>query len=136
MKITKPSFRTKAAGIAVGALIAVGGATTAFAAQDGGGSGSSTPTSVAANAPDTGSGRGEKVCAHLPEIEQRIHTRHDHLTDRLAKLREARQKAVDAKQPVKVARIDQRIARVTDRIARLEKRTTKLAVWAKAHCDA
>jgi hypothetical protein len=136
MKITMPSVRTKAAALAVGALIAVGGATTAFAAQDGGGNGSSTTaTTVAPSASGGDTADGPKVCARLPKIEQRIRTRHDHLTDRLAKLRQARQQAVDAKQPAKVARIDQRISHVVDRIARLEQRTTKLAVWAKAHCN-
>ena len=135
MKSNKLSMRSKVAAVAVGALVAVGGATTAFAAQDGG-SGPSAPTTIAAApaAQGTTSGGG-KVCAHLPQVEQRIHARHDHLTDRLATLRAERQKAVDAKQPAKVVRIDQRISRVVDRIARVEKRTAKLAVWAKDHCD-
>ncbi len=125
MKRSKLSMRRKVTAVMVGTLVAVGGATTAFAAQDGG-SGSSTSTTAAAAAPaaqPATSGGGAKVCAKLPQIEQRIRTRHDHLTTRLATLRTARQKAVDAKQPAKVVRIDQRISHVTTRIARVEKGT-------------
>ncbi len=136
MKSSTLSMRRKVTAVVVGTLVTVGGATTAFAAQDGG-SGPSTSTVVAAApaAQPATSGGGAKVCAKLPQIEQRIHTRHDHLTKRLATLRAERKKAVDAKQPAKVVRIDQRISRVTTRIARVEKGTAKLAVWAKDHCD-
>lgn len=118
------------AGLGLATAITLGGTAAAFAQG-------TDPAGPGGSGPGTGQRpklTTEERCEKAPDILERLENRTAHLTERLAKLEEAKQKAIAEGNTELAERIQQRIDKLTERLARVEGFITKVQDWVAENC--